>query len=111
MNHASYATVLVGFNPPQLAKSLVVSGWGTSFHAVVQELQRKASETTHQFQRHFVITPVVGPEAVQVCIPYYQEVLRTSRLLTPLVVRAPLFVHALIPTCHSASHVCHTHRV
>lgn len=65
MDHTNYAMVVIGFNPPQLAKSTVVSGWGTSFKSVLEEMQGKADKTLTQFQQHFVLTPVVGPEAVQ----------------------------------------------
>lgn len=64
-SHPQYAAVALGFNPVPLAKSSVVSGWGSSMQKVLIDMQTKAAAATPATRRHFVINPVVGPEAIQ----------------------------------------------
>lgn len=49
----------------QLSKKATVSGWGKSFFAVAEALQAKSDAAAAHDRRHFLLTPVVGPEAVQ----------------------------------------------
>eukprot|EP00232_Nephroselmis_pyriformis_P007153 CAMPEP_0182893706 /NCGR_PEP_ID=MMETSP0034_2-20130328/24639_1 /TAXON_ID=156128 /ORGANISM="Nephroselmis pyriformis, Strain CCMP717" /LENGTH=277 /DNA_ID=CAMNT_0025027467 /DNA_START=81 /DNA_END=910 /DNA_ORIENTATION=+ len=60
----SFAVALVGFNPVHLARKTKVELWPTSFHEVALQLQRLSDSAPLEERRHFVITPVVGPEAI-----------------------------------------------
>lgn len=62
----NYAAVLVGFNPVERARRARLPTWGRSFHDLALEMQARASETAgSRVAPAHVLTPVVGPEAVQ----------------------------------------------
>ncbi|KAK3238863.1 hypothetical protein CYMTET_51158 [Cymbomonas tetramitiformis] len=65
MNKPYYACVALGFNPQALARKTLVSGWGTSFFAITEALLQKHKNAPVGSRRHFVLSPVIGPEAVQ----------------------------------------------
>lgn len=52
--------ILIGFNPVAAARSVVIERWdGRSFRDVALALQQRCADG-----RHFVINPIVGPEAI-----------------------------------------------
>lgn len=55
-------TILMGFNPVSLARTLPIEGWpGVTFSTVAQRL---AARSASDPGRHHVLTPVYGPESV-----------------------------------------------
>ena len=60
-----FTTVLLGFNPPTLARDIVIEGWDKSVKAVVDAmLEVQAATPAGQMPRALVMTPVVGPEPI-----------------------------------------------
>eukprot|EP00897_Mesotaenium_endlicherianum_P010127 jgi/Mesen1/9142/ME000058S08635 len=57
------AAALIGFNPVSMARQVQVPSFGRTFFQVAAELQQR-SRAQQQQQRYFIITPVLGPEAV-----------------------------------------------
>ncbi len=57
MNDSSYTCVLLGFNPPELARNAPMEGWGLSFRDVTSHFSKLPS--------CFLLNPIVAPEALQ----------------------------------------------
>eukprot|EP00048_Salpingoeca_helianthica_P018073 m.240581 g.240581 ORF g.240581 m.240581 type:complete len:597 (+) comp23477_c0_seq1:25-1815(+) len=52
-------TVLLGFNPPHLARTTKIEGWDRVFADVVKDMQARQSDGSS-----ILLLPVVGPEAI-----------------------------------------------
>eukprot|EP00039_Didymoeca_costata_P030658 m.30768 g.30768 ORF g.30768 m.30768 type:complete len:579 (-) comp8236_c0_seq4:31-1767(-) len=55
-------TVLIGFNPVELARDVAVEGWDRTCRQVFSELA-DLEKTCHK-DKNFVLNPIVGPEAI-----------------------------------------------
>eukprot|EP00898_Chlorokybus_atmophyticus_P005777 jgi/Chlat1/61/Chrsp1S03113 len=64
MSQPHYAVALIGCNLPSLARRVQVSKNCSSFYEVVKRMQQLARSPESGMQQHFLITPVVGPEAI-----------------------------------------------
>jgi len=52
----NYYSVLLGFNPPELARKLIIEHWDKTFFDIVQKIK--------DHPRCVLLNPVVGPEAI-----------------------------------------------
>eukprot|EP01121_Diplochlamys_sp_Union-15-3_P012912 TRINITY_DN3936_c0_g1_i2.p1 TRINITY_DN3936_c0_g1~~TRINITY_DN3936_c0_g1_i2.p1 ORF type:complete len:485 (+),score=68.86 TRINITY_DN3936_c0_g1_i2:33-1457(+) len=52
---------LMGFNPVELSRNILIEGWNKSFLDVSNRLKIKSEQNDN---KHFIINPVVGPEAI-----------------------------------------------
>lgn len=76
MNDDGVVKVLMGFNPVNCARANTLENWNRSFRDVAIELEQHSTTASSQQQhsskvvvdaalrRHFVLNPVVGPEAI-----------------------------------------------
>lgn len=61
MRRPNSTTILIGFNPVELARRTEIEGWpGVSFHAISEELASRAKAS----DRFHVLVPVYGPESI-----------------------------------------------
>jgi N-acetylmuramic acid 6-phosphate (MurNAc-6-P) etherase len=67
----SYVAVLVGFNPVRLARGATIEMWrnrpsskSRTMLDVATRLQKATATSSSKSRQHFIINPVVGPEAV-----------------------------------------------
>ncbi|KAL6059149.1 Glucokinase regulator, variant 2 [Balamuthia mandrillaris] len=63
MHDPRFTTVLLGFNPTDRARRTPIEGWDKTFFDVASELAALARHRQEE-QRHFVLNPIVGPEAI-----------------------------------------------
>ncbi|KAL6060531.1 Glucokinase regulator [Balamuthia mandrillaris] len=63
MHDPRFTTVLLGFNPTDRARRTPIEGWDKTFFDVASALDALAQHRQEE-QRHFVLNPIVGPEAI-----------------------------------------------
>eukprot|EP00741_Cyanophora_paradoxa_P021802 tig00000241_g21045.t1 len=63
MHRENCGSVLLGFNPVELARKVRVAAWERTFHDVAAEQERLSRDPAHA-SRRFVLAPIVGPEPV-----------------------------------------------
>eukprot|EP01147_Barroeca_monosierra_P007280 gene7280-9711_t len=64
MHEGSYTTSLIGFNPIELARDAPIEEWNLTCRDVFKKLESLALHSSHENQRHFILNPIIGPEAL-----------------------------------------------
>jgi N-acetylmuramic acid 6-phosphate (MurNAc-6-P) etherase len=60
MDDDNVVKVLIGFNPVPMARAAPLEAWHRTFRDVAAQIEALSRVT----RRHFVVNPVVGPEAI-----------------------------------------------